>query len=170
MKIRDAERKDLEAIVGIYNSTVPSRMATADTEPVSVESRLKWFEEHRPDFRPLWVVEENGEVIAWLSYSSFYGRPAYDRTAEISIYVHPERRGRGIGLSLLRKAIRKAPRLGLKTLLGFVFAHNTPSIRLFETFGFSTWGHLPRVAVLEGVERDLLILGLRLNEERSEVV
>jgi len=47
-------------------------------------------------------------------------------------------------------------------LLGFVFAHNTPSLALFGRFGFERWGLLPRVAVLDGVERDVAILGLRL--------
>ncbi|MEP6686317.1 MAG: N-acetyltransferase, partial [Verrucomicrobiota bacterium] len=51
------------------------------------------------------------------------------------------------------------PRLGLKTLLGFIFAHNDASLRLFEKFGFHRWGVLPRVAELDGVERDLIIVG-----------
>jgi len=36
---RTAIRSDLPQIVEIYNSTIPSRIVTADTEPVSVESR-----------------------------------------------------------------------------------------------------------------------------------
>jgi phosphinothricin acetyltransferase len=56
----------------------------------------------------------------------------------------------------------RAPRLGLKTLLGFIFGHNEPSLRLFEVFGFQRWGILPRVAELDGVERDLVIIGRRL--------
>src|SRR5664279_3732202 len=85
---RIATRKDLPQIVEIYNSTIPSRMVTADTEPVSVESRVAWLEEHTPERRPLWVVEDAGRIVAWLSFSSFYGRPAYAKTAELSVYVH----------------------------------------------------------------------------------
>lgn len=81
---RPATRSDLEQIVEIYNSTIPSRMVTADAEPVSVESRVPWFEEHRPDIRPLWVVEGERRILAWLSFSSFYGRPAYAKTAEVA--------------------------------------------------------------------------------------
>ncbi len=57
MKIRDAAEEDLPAIVEIYNSTVPSRLVTADPEPVSVESRRAWLYEHNPESRPLWVAE-----------------------------------------------------------------------------------------------------------------
>ena len=44
----------------------------------------------------------------------------------------------------------------------FVFAHNGPSVTLFERYRFERWGHLPRVAVLDGIERDLLIMGRRV--------
>ncbi|AME24668.1 MAG: N-acetyltransferase family protein [Pseudomonadota bacterium] len=162
LRFRDAVLDDLPGIVAIYNSTVPSRLVTADLEPVTVESRLAWFHAHGPNARPLWVVEENGAIVAWLSFSDFYGRPAYLRTAEVSIYLHEKTRGRGLGTQLLDAALARAPELGIDTLLGFVFGHNDPSLRLFRRFQFDVWGTLPRVAVLDGIERDLVILGRRL--------
>jgi phosphinothricin acetyltransferase len=161
---RPAAREDLPRIVAIYNATIPSRMVTADLEPISVESRARWFDEHAPGVRPLWVVDLGGEVAAWLSFSSFYGRPAYRRTAEVSVYVDERWRGQGVGGYLLREAIRAAPGLAVDTLLGFIFGHNAPSLALFERHGFARWGHLPRVAVLDGVERDLVIVGLRVGQ------
>jgi phosphinothricin acetyltransferase len=160
--LRDAAPDDLPAIVDIYNSTIPARMVTADTEPVSVQSRQKWFDEHSPDFRPLWVLEKDGRICGWLSFQSFYGRPAYKATAEVSIYVHEAYRGRGIGRFLLQKAMEACPRIGVKTLLGFIFGHNEPSLRLFAGFGFERWAHLPNIAELDGVERDLIIMGKRV--------
>ncbi|WP_223587801.1 GNAT family N-acetyltransferase [Neobacillus bataviensis] len=161
-KIRDAEINDLPIIVEIYNSTIPGRMVTADTEPVSVESRMKWFDDHSPAFRPLWVVESNSNICAWVSFQSFYGRPAYNATAEVSIYIHQDFRGKKLGKYLIQQAIDACPKLKIKTLLGFIFAHNEPSVKLFNSFGFERWAHLPNVAELDGVERDLLILGKRL--------
>lgn len=158
---RLAARDDLARIVEIYNATIPSRRATADTEPVSVGSRVKWFEDHTPGFRPLWVVEAEGRIAAWLSFSSFYGRPAYNQTAELSVYVHESFRKRGLATYLLTQAIGHAPSLKLDTLLGFIFGHNEPSLSLFEKSGFARWGVLPRVALLDGVERDLVIVGRR---------
>lgn len=160
--VRDALETDLPAIVEIYNATIPGRMVTADTEPVTVDSRRPWFRAHNPRTRPLWVVEEEGEVCAWLSFNSFYGRPAYDQTAELSLYVARTHRQRGIGRMLLERAIARAPACEIRTLLGFVFGHNEPSLRLFERNGFMRWGHFPRVAVLDGIERDLVILGRRV--------
>ena len=137
-------------------------MVTADTEPVSVASREKWFAEHSPARRPLWIAEDNGQVAGWLSYSSFYGRPAYDTTCEVSVYLAPEHRRRGLGTQLVLRSIEHAPHIGVATLLGFIFGHNEPSLRLFEKLGFKRWGHLPRVAVLDSVECDLIIVGRRV--------
>lgn len=159
---RLATPDDLPAIVDIYNSTIASRQVTADTEPVSVESRRPWFSEHTPDKRPLWVAEREGQVIGWLSYSNFYGRPAYSGTAELSIYIHENARGKGLGRYFLKEAIDFAPRIAVHTLLGFIFGHNTPSLKLFEAFGFERWADMPRVATLDGVERDLVIVGKRV--------
>jgi len=165
MTIRDATEDDLPAIVEIYNAAIPGRRATADTAPVAVENRYAWFCEHHPGRRPLWVTVENETIVGWLSFQSFYGRPAYHATAEISVYVSPSKQRTGIGRALLARAIEQAPRFGLKTLLGFIFGHNKSSLRLFESFGFERWGNLPRVAELDGVERDLIILGRRLGPD-----
>jgi phosphinothricin acetyltransferase len=159
---RTAKRADLAQIVEIYNATIPSRMVTADTAPVSVESRLPWFEEHTPERRPLWVVEEAGRIAGWLSFSNFYGRPAYAKTAELSVYVHEGSRQRGLGSHLVRRALEHAPAIKVDTLLGFIFGHNRPSLALFERLGFARWGELPKVAALDGVERDLVIVGRRV--------
>jgi phosphinothricin acetyltransferase len=159
---RLARAADLPAIVAIYNETIPSRLATADFEAVSVASRRDWFADHQHASRPLWVVEQDGEPAAWLSFSSFYGRPAYAGTAEVSVYVAERARRRGIAAYLLRSAAAAAPRLGLHTLLGFIFGHNQPSLALFAGFGYETWGRLPRVATLDGIERDLVIVGRRI--------
>jgi phosphinothricin acetyltransferase len=159
---RLARFDDLPAIVAIYNSTVASRMVTADTEPVSVASRHAWFAEHTPEKRPLWVLESSAGILGWLSYSNFYGRPAYAGTAEISIYLHQDARGKGLGRYLLNQAIAFAPEIGVHTLLGFIFGHNQASLNLFECFGFERWGVLPCVATLDDIEHDLLILGKRV--------
>ena len=160
---RDATIDDMERIVAIYNSTVPSRMVTADTEPVTVESRMPWFYEHNSAIRPLWVIEkEDNQIIGWISFQSFYGRPAYAATAEISIYLDASQRGKGIGKEVLQYSIDQAKQMGIKTLLGFIFAHNEPSIKLFRQLGFEDWATLPDIAVLDGIERSLKILGKRL--------
>jgi L-amino acid N-acyltransferase YncA len=167
MPIRDAVKDDLPRIVEIYNASIPGRAATADTEPVTVQSRVDWFESHDPETRPLWVMEvqtDQGLAIAgWISLRDYYGRPAYHATAEIALYIAPEHQGNGYGSKLLGLLIEHAAKHGVKNLLSFVFGHNEASIRLNERFGFEKWGHLPGVAQLDDDWRDLVILGLKLD-------
>ena len=144
MKTRDATEADLPRIVEIYNVSVATRMSTADTEPVTVESRLSWFRERNREMRPVWVMETAGVICGWLSFQPFHERPAYYITAEISVYVAPEHRQRGVGRSLLWEAVHRGPAFGLRNLVGLIFKHNTPSIQLFEGVGFQGVGAPPR--------------------------
>ena len=162
LKFRHATQQDLSTIVAIYNSVIPGRMVTADTEPVSVESKLTWFNNHNPQKRPLYIVTDNNNIIGWVSLESFYGRPAYNQTAEVSIYLDEAARGKGYGKEILKTIIDQAPAFGIKSLLGYIFAHNEPSLKLFKSFGFEQWALFPNVAVLDGVERSLIIVGKRV--------
>jgi L-amino acid N-acyltransferase YncA len=160
--IRDAEIEDLAAIVEIYNTSIPGRMATADLEPVTVESRMEWFVAHIPNRRPLWVLEIDDRIRAWLSLRSFYGRDAYRHTAEVSVYVSPEYHRQHLGDRLLEHAIASSPNLDLNTLVAFIFSHNQPSLNLFKKHKFLQWGYLPEIAELDCCDRDLVILGRKI--------
>ncbi len=167
MIIRDAVEADLPAIVEIYNATVPTRMVTAELEPTTVEARLPWFREHSPDQYPFWVAESDGRVIGWLDFKKFLPRCAYRGTAEVSVYVDQEFRRRGVAQRLLEQAIARAPSLEITALVGLIFGHNEPSLKLFERLGFERWGLLPDVAQLDGVARDLVVVGLHCGKSRS---
>jgi L-amino acid N-acyltransferase YncA len=162
MITRDAVETDLPAIIEIYNATVPSRMVTAELEPTTVEARLPWFREHSPHEYPFWVAESDGRVIGWLDFKKFLPRCAYRGTAEISVYVHETFRERGVGRRLLEQAIGRAPSLGITALVGLIFGHNEPSLKLFQRCGFERWGFFPAVAQLDGVKRDLVAVGLHV--------
>ncbi|PZO42175.1 MAG: N-acetyltransferase [Pseudanabaena frigida] len=163
MQIRLAVEADLQEIIEIYNAAIPSRLATADLEPISVNSRRDWFRSHG-DRYPVWVVTNSDrKIIGWLSLQMFYGRPAYHKTAEVSIYIAPEYQGKGIGKKLLNHAIAMCPKLNISKLVGFVFAHNAASCRLFTSLGFESWGFLPQIAELDGIEQSLSILGKHID-------
>ena len=157
--IRDAVESDLPAIVAIYNAAIATRIATAQIEPVSIEEGRNWLSEHSPDNHPLWVAELDGRVAGYLGFKPFLPRCAYRGTAEISVYVDEKFRRRGVGRRLLQEAIARAPSLEIFAMTGLIFGHNEPSLKLFERLGFQRWGWLPRIARLDGIERDLIIMG-----------
>lgn len=161
IEFKYAQTEDLPKIVDTYNSTVASRLVTADLETVSVESKFAWFNAHSENKRPLWIVLYHQQYAGWMSFNSFYGRPAYDGTVEVSIYLEESFRNKGLGKKCLEKAIHEAPNLNIHTLLGFIFGHNTASLNLFYQFGFEEWAKLPQIANMDGVMRDLIIVGLK---------
>ena len=166
---RDATASDLPRIVEIYNFAVATRSCSCDLDPTTVEARRPSFEAHTPGHRPLWVAEERADpgagAIGYLGFFHFMNqRPGYFITADLAVYLHPAHQRRGLGSYLLDQALRHAPSLGIETLTATIFASNTASIRLFEKFSFERWGFMPRVARLEGVEKDLVLVGRRIAE------
>lgn len=158
---RKAELLDLPRIVAIYNQAIATRLSTADLEPLSVPQKLDWFLAHdEKKQRPMWVItDETEQIVGWLNLSDFYGRPAYRHTAEISLYLDKNCQGQGIGSQAVTFVESQVKRYQIDTLLAFIFGHNQASQHLFKKFGFAKWAHLPEVALMDGVRRDLDILG-----------
>ena len=163
MHIRDATEADLPAIVDIYNQSIPAGRSTADTAPISVAERIEWFRKFDPTKRPIWVAEIDGVIAGWIGLTSFYhGRPAYNATAEVSTYIATAFQQRGIGTTLKKRMIEASPRFGVTTLLSYHFDHNEATRRMNAALGFVPMGHLPEIAVVQGVKRGLVISGLRI--------
>ena len=160
--IRDAVERDLPAIIDIYNAAIATRISTARLNPVTLQARRNWLNEHSPERHPFWVIESDGDVAGWLTIKEFLPRGAYAGTVEVSVYVHKKFRRHGFATKLLEQTIERGPGLGIHAMVGLIFAHNEPSLRLFERLGFERWGFLPRVARLDGLERDLTIMGRHL--------
>ncbi|MGC6465111.1 MAG: GNAT family N-acetyltransferase [Akkermansiaceae bacterium] len=164
MEIRDATEADLPAIVAIYNESIPGGTSTADLKPITVEERQGWFSRFDPTRRPIWVaVDEDGTIMGCVYLTSFYeGRPAYDKTAEISTYLSRKAQGRGLGTLLKEKMIAACPGFGVENLLSLYFDHNEATKRVNEKLGFVPVGHLPEIADVFGTKRGLMIGLLKL--------
>ena len=170
-----ASQDDLPAILTIYNQSIAGKQATANLTPVSCEERRDWFEEHvNSATRPIYIVRavEEAEIVggggkgqtvspivAWGSFSDLYARPAYHISTEISIYLHQDYHGQGLGSLLTRWMLTQAPRLGIHNVVALIFAHNQPSLGLFRKLGFEQWGYMPKVCDMQGFIADVVMLG-----------
>ena len=162
IKIRDAVETDLPAIIKIYNAAIATRMATAQLKPVTLEERRDWLKQHSANRHPFWVLEIGGKLAGWLTLKPFLPRDAYRGADEVSVYVDEKFRRRGVARTLLEEAIARGPSLQIRAMVGLIFAHNAPSVKLFEQLGFEKWGLLPRIARVDQRERDLTIMGRHL--------
>lgn len=155
--IRLAVPGDGDAIARIYNHYVLSSCATFDTVPKSAEDRAEWIAERGPD-QPVFVVEEEDDVIAWGSISRYAARPAWGRTAEVGIYIQPDRVGEGLGRVLLERLICRAAEVGVHALLAQIVADNGASLRLMERAGFEEVGRLREVGFKFGTFHDVVLM------------
>ena len=137
MIIRLAQMDDLPAIVDIYNQAIPSQQSTGDTQPLRVEDRMTWFNEHRPEEHPIFVTEVEGQVAGWCSLSAYRpGRAALRFTAEISYYIALAYHRQGIATALVKHAIAACPSLQIRHLFAIVLEGNQASLKLLEKMGF----------------------------------
>ncbi|OOR99438.1 GNAT family N-acetyltransferase [Haemophilus paracuniculus] len=150
MNIRYAQPTDFERILEIYNFAIPTHQITADLEYATPESRRQWFDFHLASEKyPIWVVEEdNHEVVGWFSFSPFYERSAFAPTSEISIYLHPNAKGKGYGSQIIEFMQQQMQPRGIFTLMAYVFELNTVSQNLMKKHGFQQWGRFPNIALM----------------------
>lgn len=163
--IRIANHGDLLQINEIYNIAIDSRIATADLDHISYDSRLIWFEDHNPKLYPIFVFEKEGSVRGWISVSPYRkNRRALDGVVEVSYYVHPQYHGQGIGSLLIKHIIDNAHNFGIHFIICILLEINEASIRLLNKFEFQRWGYLPDIVNIEGKICSHLIYGLKISD------
>nr|WP_231635347.1 GNAT family N-acetyltransferase [Luteipulveratus halotolerans] len=147
---------DLRTVRDIYAEGIATRNATFETEAPPVGVLVdKWLEGHR------WVAEIDGAVVGWAAASPTSSRACYSGVAETSVYVAASARGRGVGKTLLHRQVTEADAGGLWTLQTSIFPENRASIALHHAAGFRTLAVRSRIARLDGVWRDTVLLERR---------
>lgn len=157
LAIRRAIAEDAPAIARIYNEGILDRLATLETELRSADERRQWLT-GKSERHPVFVAEQNGEVVAWASLNVFNARRCYDHVADFSIYVAREWRGRGLGRTLLSHLIDEARAIGFHKLVLAALPSNTTGVALYERAGFRTVGIYREQGRLDGRWVDIIIM------------
>lgn len=156
---RPAVEADLPAVLAIYAEGLATRNATFETSvPTAEEMRSRWL----PGLA--WVAEVDDEVVGWTAITPVSSRECYAGVGESSVYVAESARGRGVGKALLFTQVTEADKAGMWTLQTSIFPENRASLALHHSAGYRTLAVRTRVAQLDGVWRDTVLL-----ERRSEV-
>ena len=161
VKIRLAEKADLDAINEIYNYYVANSTCTYQLEPEPASGRERWFDEHGPA-HPVTVALSGGQIVGWGAISRFHPRAAYARSVENSIYVRPECFGRGIGRALLADLIERARQAGHHTIIALIDAEQPRSIALHAKAGFAQAGRIREAGYKFGRWLDVVYMQLML--------
>jgi len=155
--LRKATPFDINSITLIYNDAVINTTATFDTHPKSDSNRLDWLKNRDENF-PVIVAEENNEIVGYASLSQWSDKKAYNITAEISIYVHPEHRGKGFGKKLIHEILILAEKTNLHSIIARISEGNEHSIYLHHKEGFQMVGVLKEVGRKFGKLLDVSIM------------
>lgn len=138
--IRLATQQDAAAILDMYNHAILNTTAVYKYEVESLQDRINWLAQKQRDGFPVFVYEENGEVVGFSTYGLFRVYPAYQYTIENSVYVHPNHSRKGIAKKLMQTLIDSAEREGYKTIIACIDESNEASIVMHEKFGFTKSG------------------------------
>lgn len=160
--IRDAREEDMPAVMEIYNDAVANTTAIWNDTMVDLDNRLEWLRNRRERGFPVIVAELDGKVVGYASYGDWRAFDGYRHTAEHSIYVHKDARGKGVGRQLLANLIDRARSAGIHVLIAGIEAENAASIRLHEGFGFRVVGRFKEVGTKFGRWLDLTCMELCL--------
>lgn len=153
-----------DAILAIFNEAIVNSTALYDYQPRTPQSMLPWFDAKRAGNFPVIGVEDaDGGLLAFASYGTFRGWPAYKYTVEHSVYVHKDHRGQGLGRMVMRELIAAARRNDVHAMIGGIDATNAGSIALHERLGFKHAGTLPQVGFKFGRWLDLAFYQLLLD-------
>ncbi|WIM83168.1 GNAT family N-acetyltransferase [Gallibacterium anatis] len=144
--IRPAQQQDLPALLAIYNHEILNGVATFDLQPKSLAERQSWFDEHNKNNHPLFVAEQDGEVLGYASLSRYAEKAAYNSTVELSVYIAPSARRQGIASQLMHAVIDLAKKDNATHLIvSLITGTNQASISLHQKFGFNKVGTLHQV-------------------------
>lgn len=158
--IRAFLETDWREVSEIYHQGLLSRNATFETQ---VPEYNLWITKFRSNL--LWVAVEGKRVVGWAGLQSVSARTVYKGVMEVTIYVHQEFGGKGIGTQLMQYMVTESERVGIWTLHSSIFPENTASIQLHLRHGFREIGYRERIAQLDGVWRNTVLL-----ERRSKII
>lgn len=135
---------DLELVKEIYDYYIKNSTATYYTEKISIDELKEFIPVHHKKYKSFMIINDN-EPCGFCYLSQYKKRQAYDRTAELSLYLKPEYTGKGIGKVVLAYLEKVAKNSGISVLIGIISGDNGNSIKLFEMNGYEKCAHYRQI-------------------------
>jgi L-amino acid N-acyltransferase len=161
LSVRRADASDLPAIVEIYNQGVEDGVASCDLSATDTDGKKEWFAAHGDPYA-VWVAEQGGLIVGWISLSPYDAKPCFAKTATLSTYVRRGHRRHGAATALREHLISEARRRGFHTLINRVWLTNEASIAMSRKFGWKEVGHMKEIVLKDGEFIDCVFFQLDL--------
>ncbi|MCF8358862.1 MAG: GNAT family N-acetyltransferase [Prolixibacteraceae bacterium] len=144
MKIRKAKPDDACQIKDIYNFYIEKTIVTFEETKINEKEMAKRIKAISSEY-PFLVKEDNNEIAGYAYATKWKERSAYRYSAEVTIYLHPEKTGKGLGTKLYSGFLDEIRKTNLHHLLAGISMPNPASVALHEKFGFKKVGCLEQV-------------------------
>lgn len=151
MEIRTGQLADVSSITDIFNYYIEHSNARFEESPLSLDNRLKWFSQFKPDSRhQIYVAIDSGKLIGFACSQPYRAMAAFDETVEVTVYLAPFIQGKGVGSKLYEKLFGAIQAHGVHRVLSGVALPNEASIALHKRFGFREVGVFNKYAKKNG--------------------
>ena len=160
--ISDAVHEDLPGILAIYNEVIRNSTAVYSEVQFTSERGATWFDAKAAQGFPCIVARDESGIVGFATFGDFRAWPCYQFSVEHSVHVRSDRRGAGIGRSLVLELIQRASAMGKHVMIAGIDADNAASIGLHKQLGFAVVGHFHEVGFKFGRWLDLKFLERRL--------
>lgn len=154
---RLAAETDIEVLRIIYNQGIEDRIATLETETKNHAYMQDWFINHQGRYGVI-VAEIEGMIAGWASLNQYSPRAAYDGVASLSIYIHRDFRGKGVGSHLLQAIEQFARQNDFYKIVLFTFPHNEMAQSLYRKNGYREVGIFHNQGKLDGKFIDIMAM------------
>lgn len=166
MKIREVTPEDASAIAAIYSSYVTDTTISFETVPPTVQEMQRRIADFSADGR-YFVCEAERRIAGYCYAHEWKERPAYHRTLETTIYLHPDFKGQGIGRKLMERLIEVCRRQEVHALIACITACNTESIAFHRSLGFEQVSLFKEVGCKFGKWLDVVDMELIIDKDKE---
>ncbi|QUJ69413.1 N-acetyltransferase (plasmid) [Photobacterium sp. GJ3] len=156
----------IPAITAIFNHYIEHTQARFETEPMTLGNRNQWFTQFQPESpHQLFVAVENHQVLGFACSQPYRPSSAFAETVEVTIYLHPDAKGHGLGSALMARLLDALASQPVHCALSGIALPNDASVALHQKFGFTEVGVFPEYARKQGEYLSSLWMAKRLSAD-----
>lgn len=153
---------DISRCTDIYNYYIENTCITLEEQTIDEAELSARVERITASYPFLVARDESGAPVGYAYLDVFNARSAYRCTADLSIYVDPDRRHEHIGSALYDEIERAAGNFGIENIVSLITSDNEASIAFHRRRGFSLSGELDNVAFKLGRSVGIVFMKKRL--------
>ena len=151
----EASEQDLDRMLDVYNHYIENTSILFDDRPVSLEEFSTWvYIKH--NIYKTFLIQQDNEFYGFCFLTRFRKKRAYDKTAEVGIYLRPDFTRKGLGQEILSYLEAIAREQGIEVLIASISGENVASLSLFRKLGYEQCAHYKKVAEKFGRKMDLV--------------